>query len=259
MPIEIEIEADTDVTVVADVADADVADATSMNGDEMLDYSQPGEEEAVDLINGDGSQGEESISQEEDAYAVTSNPSEMAELRAKAEQQHEASLLDAKEELSQLAIRRSELEAELKNIKAEEKGALKHLQILINRGPIYPKEQSKLQEAVANSDGSASEKLSKYDPQPQQDSQEEGNESDASPLDESWKLKPTAEVIDGIRGLGKKKLEAITDLAPTLGDLVELQALAGLEHKPFHKVLPDGVGQSMADEIEERIAQQSWK
>lgn len=78
-----------------------------------------------------------------------------------------------------------------------------------------------------------------------------GSEPDA-PGDD-WRDYPTAKLLDGIKGLGAKKLEAIVDLAPTAGKLESLRGEASYAHRQFREVLPKGCGESMADEIENRL------
>jgi len=80
------------------------------------------------------------------------------------------------------------------------------------------------------------------------------DQSLADPVDESWRIHSTAEIFAGVKGLGKKKLEALVDLAPTLGALVDLHAEAGLAHKTFKEVLPAGFGEKMCDSIEDAIS-----
>lgn len=78
--------------------------------------------------------------------------------------------------------------------------------------------------------------------------------SDATLADESdtsWRLITTKEVCEGINGLGAKKLESLIDAAPTLGDLVDLQAQA--YNGDFRKQLPEGFGVKIAEKIENAI------
>lgn len=84
--------------------------------------------------------------------------------------------------------------------------------------------------------------------------------NEATPLtDESsapgWESVPTAELLDGIKGLGAKKLDAIVELAPTAGKLEELRGEASRAFKPFREVLPKGCGQAIADAIEDRLVE----
>mgnify|MGYP007007268180 CR=1 FL=1 len=76
---------------------------------------------------------------------------------------------------------------------------------------------------------------------------------DESEDDESWRYVPTLEIAAGIAGVGKKKLEDLVDFAPTLGDLVDKQAEAGLKHMTFKEILPKGWGSAASDALEEKI------
>ena len=69
----------------------------------------------------------------------------------------------------------------------------------------------------------------------------------------SWRDTPTAKLLEGIKGMGAKKLEAIIEIAPTAGKLESLRGEASMEHKAFKDVLPKGCGEALADEIENRL------
>jgi hypothetical protein len=74
----------------------------------------------------------------------------------------------------------------------------------------------------------------------------------AKNADESWRKVPTSEIgFDKIKGVGKKKYEAILDAAPTMGDLEDLRANAG--PMGLQAVLPDGLGEKICGEIENKI------
>lgn len=78
-------------------------------------------------------------------------------------------------------------------------------------------------------------------------------EGQTSGVWEDWRDYPTKYLLDGVKGLGPKKLDAITEEAPTVGKLEDLRGQASMAHKPFKDVLPKGCGESMADEIENRL------
>lgn len=160
---------------------------------------------------------------------------DMNEQREQAEHAHAIEVADAKEEHFDLAVRRSEAEANLKELKADEKAALKNLKNLLRRGPNYPQPPDKIAKAVK--EGGERSAIQVDDPN----------------ADESWKAIPTSSLLEGIKGMGDKKVEAVIALAPTLGDMEELRAQAGIAHKPFASVLPRGVGGTLADELEERV------
>jgi hypothetical protein len=73
--------------------------------------------------------------------------------------------------------------------------------------------------------------------------------------DDSWRAWPLFDLLNSsdidIKGLGKKKIEALTDLYPTFGHFQDLRISASLEGKPLKEVLPEGFGQKIADQIEE--------
>lgn len=155
--------------------------------------------------------------------------------RVAAEKLHAENVELAKAEHTSAALRRQQIETEFKELKAEEKAALKHLTNLLRNGPAYPVQRSVIEQAV-DSAGKPSTIV-----------------VDDPSADTTWRLIPTEEIIAGIKGIGQKKVDAIIQLAPTLGDLEELRGAAGKAMKPFGSVLPRGIGGAMADEIEERI------
>jgi len=71
--------------------------------------------------------------------------------------------------------------------------------------------------------------------------------------DTTWRKMPTSELLQGLKGLGAKKLDTICDAAATVGDLEDLRGEASRSHKSFKEVLPDGFGQKIADAIEDRL------
>jgi hypothetical protein len=73
---------------------------------------------------------------------------------------------------------------------------------------------------------------------------------DAEWGDGQWREASTREVMTGVKGLGEKKLDALADLAPTIGDLEDLR---GTSYGVFKNVLPQGFGDKVASEIEDRL------
>lgn len=71
--------------------------------------------------------------------------------------------------------------------------------------------------------------------------------------DDAWRAISTRELLTGMKGLGAKKLDAIVDLAPTVGQLEDLRAEASVAFKSFKEMLPKGCGQSIADAIEDKL------
>ena len=182
------------------------------------------------LVESNGSTEESFITSE----SLGLPPIDETQQKLLAERAYEIEISSAKEDHFTLAVNRSNLEAELKDAKADEKAALKNLKNLLRRGPNYAKPVSKIDEAIAQSEPSSIQ-------------------VDDANADTTWKQIPTSQIIDGIKGMGAKKAAAIIDSAPTLGDLEELRAAASLAHKQFKELLPKGVGSAMADEMEERI------
>jgi hypothetical protein len=85
---------------------------------------------------------------------------------------------------------------------------------------------------------------------------ETGFESDSGqPQGGNWRDMATRDLLSGIKGLGSKKLDAICELAPTVGALETLRGDASRAHKLFKEVLPKGCGEAMADEIENRLVE----
>jgi hypothetical protein len=76
-----------------------------------------------------------------------------------------------------------------------------------------------------------------------------------APVEESteWRNLATAELLAGITGLGKKKLDGICELAPTVGHLEDLRGEGSKQFKQFHEMLPKGCGQGIASMIEDRL------
>lgn len=71
--------------------------------------------------------------------------------------------------------------------------------------------------------------------------------------DESWREQSLGELLKSaeIKGLGQKKLEALTDLYPTFGHFQDLRVSASLEGKTLKEVLPEGFGEKITDQIDE--------
>jgi hypothetical protein len=183
-----------------------------------------------DMVNGPD-EGSDSTAASEHSDEASPEPDEQEltpEQKQAAEDKHQANIEAATEEHKSLAVQRSEAEAELKELKASEKAALKRIIWLTQSGPQYPK------------------------PAKAKPANDDGTEGDINE-DASWREINTSTLVDGIRGMGVKKAELVVDLAPTLGHLEDLRAEASSEHEPFHTKLPKGVGSDMADELEDRM------
>lgn len=81
---------------------------------------------------------------------------------------------------------------------------------------------------------------------------ETASDSESEPV-EDWKLESIQVVLaEPIRGLGNKKVEALVDAVPTLGDLEKLRTQVGKDSDHLAGLLPKGIGKETADEIENR-------
>lgn len=70
----------------------------------------------------------------------------------------------------------------------------------------------------------------------------------SAPISELWKTP--------IPRFGDKKKASLLEACPTIGDFEKLREQAGRSFKPLSELLPDFIGQDMADELEER--QLTW-
>lgn len=75
-----------------------------------------------------------------------------------------------------------------------------------------------------------------------------------SPAD-GWRFAKTAELMQGIKGLSKTKLERLAEHADTAGDLQDLRATASQKHQQYHEVMPRGIGAGVAQLIEDRLCE----
>lgn len=79
-------------------------------------------------------------------------------------------------------------------------------------------------------------------------------ESSTEQEDTSWRAYSTAELLKGVEGIGKTKLEAIIDLAPTVGHLQDLRVQASTELKLFKDLLPKGCkGEKTSDAVDSAV------
>jgi hypothetical protein len=162
-----------------------------------------------------------------------------------ATKQHEISIEQTKALMVELDKQISYKTDELKSIKDEKKGAVERLIRLELKGPEFPpKPQPKPIAAASGGASNAGEST-------------EGNTTAADVrepnTDDSWRLIASAQILKGIERLGQKKIGSIVDSYPTLGSLEDLRGEASKQHKHFSEVLPDGIGKTIADKIEERM------
>jgi hypothetical protein len=78
--------------------------------------------------------------------------------------------------------------------------------------------------------------------------------------DESWRQKNFIEFIQsaGIDGLGKKKIDALSEVIQTFGDFQDLRNKASLEHLHLSRLLPSGFGEKVTDQIEQSFLDHQW-
>lgn len=137
---------------------------------------------------------------------------------------------------------------ELKSLKSQKKGATERLIQLETRGPEFPTKPTAESIARANRANSSQPN------QPTTDGSSSAAEAASEPNESTeWRAIPTAKIIDGIERLGQKKRDAIVEAFPTLGDLEDARGEASKEHVHFAEKLPDGIGKTIADKIEERM------
>ena len=162
------------------------------------------------------------------------------ELRIK----HANRMDDLKHELISLDKLVEDRRQSLKEAQAERKQCLSDLMDGERNGPELPKKPEcisyadflKMKEAAGNDPIAIAGVINK---EPNQD--------------EEWKSVPTSKIFEGktIKGLGPKKVEAVCDVAPTLGELEDLRNQASLKHLHFCKMLPKGIGEELADAIQD--------
>lgn len=150
-------------------------------------------------------------------------------------------MADCGRDIRQAEARIEKLKAEIK----EEKEFLKGEQIRLTRLA------GELADII---DGHPLPKDPNAKPEPEQpdqggDAESEGSDGNAP----NWRVMETGQLLDGMKGLGAKKLEALCDAAPTAGDLEDLRGEASRAHLSFKDKLPAGFGQKIADAIEDRL------
>lgn len=253
-----------DIGEVAEMAAADIVNGA---GEVVVERDEPEEisqgEDGITLVVGEDVELVESEwvehSPESQTATADSPPLDdetlgwsdwaMSDARFKAEFDHKQEIAEAKEAHTAASLARQAAEEVFKAAKATEKACLSELSSLINRGPDYPKPANP---ASINQEGGSGDSQSAIATAVRNDKDSRPIPIDDPNADQSWRAIPTSEILDGIKGMGDKKRDAIISLIPTMGDLEDLRGQASIAHKPFRSVLPKGVGQGMADEIEER-------
>jgi hypothetical protein len=72
--------------------------------------------------------------------------------------------------------------------------------------------------------------------------------------DDGWRLHPTSELLNGIKG-SKSKKDLVIDAAPTIGHLEDLRSEASKECVSFNAKLPKGCGKGFAQSIEDLLVE----
>jgi hypothetical protein len=167
---------------------------------------------------------------------------ELQRLRAEAQSEYEQRLDESKEAHAQASIRVMEIAKDLKEAKREQKEALEEFFNLQLSGPQLPTSLP-LAGSKKKKKGDQSSDI-----KPLGDDLERLIESDLT-----WRDIPIAEVLSGIPGLGTKKYDAIVSSFSNLGQLEDARGQASREFKEFREVMPEGIGPSLTDKLQERI------
>jgi hypothetical protein len=74
-----------------------------------------------------------------------------------------------------------------------------------------------------------------------------------APATADWRSVATRDLLEGLKGCGPKKVDAICEIAPTVGALEDLRAQASSAFEPFKSMLPKGCGEELAQAIEDKM------
>ncbi len=144
-----------------------------------------------------------------------------------AEAAFEEKLKEAEEDYMQASLYVKDLQERLKKAKKEQKEALDYVWDLKLEGPAIPTTVPDANK-VAASDSEVAE-------------------------DKTWREITMLEVIEPIEGLGTKKRQALLEAFSNFGELEDARGKASLQHKPFKDLLPDGLGETVAQKLDDRI------
>lgn len=168
---------------------------------------------------------------------------ELQRLREEATAEYEERLKEARDVYTDASIVVMEITKDLKDAKRKMKDALEEFFNLQISGPQLPT-------SVPSLAGSPTKKSNKADAP---GTAELPKDLEALiEADTTWRDIPIAEVLSGISGLGSKKHEAIADMYANLGQLEDARGQASREFKTFQEFLPERIGPTMADKIQER-------
>lgn len=178
-----------------------------------------------------------------EVIAIPPAPLSEEQIAINEEMAYQRKLEDAEQEFMEASLRVHEIEGEIADKKAELKAA------------------RELSDAFALRlrsirSGSADNDADDEDLDLDEDADETPVAAGAKPLgdrdaDNAWRTAELRPIIEGTKGAGAKKLDAICDLCPTVGDFVDLQVQAGASG--VNTLMPDGVGRKLCDVIEEKV------
>jgi hypothetical protein len=168
---------------------------------------------------------------------------ELQRLRDEAQADYEQRLAEATEVYTDASIVVMEITKDLKEAKRKMKEALDEFFHLKTSGPQLPTAIP-----LAGSKKSSPPKSKSSDVKPLDSDLEKLVESDTT-----WREIPIAEVLSGVSGLGVKKYDALAGAFANLGELEDARGQASREFKEFKEFLPDGIGPSLTDKLQERI------
>lgn len=168
---------------------------------------------------------------------------ELQRLRDEAQTEYEERLAEATEVYTNASIVVMDITKKLKEAKREAKEALEEFYNLKTSGPQLPTALP-----LAGTKKSSTPKPKSSDVKPLDADLEKLVESDTT-----WREISISEVLSGVPGLGVKKYDALAGAFANLGELEDARGQASREFKEFKEVLPDGIGPSLTDKLQERI------
>jgi hypothetical protein len=168
---------------------------------------------------------------------------ELQRLRDEAQADYEQRLAEATEVYTDASIVVMEITKDLKEAKRKMKEALDEFFHLKTSGPQLPTAIP-----LAGAKKSTTPKSKSSDVKPLDAELEKLVESDTT-----WREIPIAEVLSGVSGLGVKKYDALASEFANLGALEDARGQASREFKEFKEFLPDGIGPSLTDKLQERV------
>lgn len=166
---------------------------------------------------------------------------ELQRLRAEAQTEYEERLNEAKDLHAQASIKVMEIAKELKDAKREQKEALEEFFNLQLSGPQLPT-------SVPSLAGSKGKKKKPTEPAIELPKDPEA----MIEADTTWRDIPAMEVLSGIPGLGPKKRDLLLETFANCGQMEDLRGEASKQFKSFQELLPEGIGPSLADKLQER-------